>query len=169
MYIYMICSYIIWRYIYAYIYTYTYIYMYIYIHTHIYAWVHVYTHIYILIILWVFFCFFRGGGGGGSCAKRDSDQHPCEQNHQKKIFKPHVGGGGFSIAKRVARTSDVTLFIFSRILWGSRFRTMQNLSTKRRLIWTIYATLLMTLTTNFCLSIRVSMFGYVRLVSGPSS
>jgi len=40
---------------------------------------------------------------------------------------------------------------------------------KRRLTWTVYATPLMTLTTNLGLSIRVSMFEYVRLVTGTSS
>ena len=34
---------------------------------------------------------------------------------------------------------------------------------KRWLTWTVYATPLMTLTTNSCLSIRVSMFEYVVL------
>ena len=36
---------------------------------------------------------------------------------------------------------------------------------KRRLTWTVYATPLMTLTTDLGLSIRVSMFEYVRLTS----
>ena len=42
---------------------------------------------------------------------------------------------------------------------------------KRRLTWTVYATPLMTLTTDLGLSIRVSMFEpeYVRLVIGTSS
>ena len=40
---------------------------------------------------------------------------------------------------------------------------------KRRLTWTVYATPLMTLTTDLGLSIRVSMFEYVRLVTGTSS
>jgi len=35
---------------------------------------------------------------------------------------------------------------------------------KRRLTWTVYATPLMTLATDLALSIRVSMFEYVRLV-----
>ena len=39
---------------------------------------------------------------------------------------------------------------------------------KRRLIWTVYATPLMTLTTDLGLSIRVSMFEYLRLVTGTS-
>jgi len=39
----------------------------------------------------------------------------------------------------------------------------------RRLTWTVYATPLMTLTTDLGLSIRVSMFEYVRLVTGISS
>jgi len=38
---------------------------------------------------------------------------------------------------------------------------------KRRLTWTVYATPLMTLTTDLGLSIRVSLFEYVRLVTGP--
>jgi len=37
---------------------------------------------------------------------------------------------------------------------------------KRRLTWTVHATPLMTLTTDLGLSIRVSMFEYVRLVGG---
>jgi len=41
--------------------------------------------------------------------------------------------------------------------------------TKRRLTWTVYATPLMTVTTDLGLSIRVSMFEYVRLVIGTSS
>jgi len=41
--------------------------------------------------------------------------------------------------------------------------------TKRRLTWSVYATPLMTLTTDLALSIRVSMFEYVRLVIGTSS
>jgi len=40
---------------------------------------------------------------------------------------------------------------------------------KKRLTWTVYATPLMTLTTDLGLSIRVSMFEYVRLVIGTSS
>jgi len=40
---------------------------------------------------------------------------------------------------------------------------------KRWLTWTVYATPLMTLTTDLGLSIRVSMFEYVRLVTGTSS
>jgi len=42
---------------------------------------------------------------------------------------------------------------------------------KRWLTWTVYATPLMTLTTDLGLSIRasVSMFEYVRLVIGTSS
>jgi len=40
---------------------------------------------------------------------------------------------------------------------------------KRRLTWTVYATPLMTFTTDLGLSIRVSMFGFVRLVTGSSS
>jgi len=40
---------------------------------------------------------------------------------------------------------------------------------KRRLTWTVYATPLMTLTTDLGLSIRVSMFEYVRLVTGTTS
>jgi len=35
--------------------------------------------------------------------------------------------------------------------------------------WTVYTTPLMTLTTDLGLSIRVSMFEYVRLVTGTSS
>ena len=41
--------------------------------------------------------------------------------------------------------------------------------TKRRLTWTVFATPLMTFTTDLGLSIRVSMFEYVRLVAGTSS
>jgi len=40
---------------------------------------------------------------------------------------------------------------------------------KRRLTWMVYATPLMTLTTDLGLSIRVSVFEYVRLVTGTSS
>ena len=40
---------------------------------------------------------------------------------------------------------------------------------KRRLTWTVYTTPLMTLTTDLGLSIRVSMFEYVRLLTGTSS
>ena len=40
---------------------------------------------------------------------------------------------------------------------------------KRWLTWTVYATPLMTLITDLGLSIRVSMFEYVRLVTGNSS
>ena len=40
---------------------------------------------------------------------------------------------------------------------------------KRRLTWMVYATPLMTLTTELGLSIRVSMFEYVRLVTRTSS
>jgi len=40
---------------------------------------------------------------------------------------------------------------------------------KRQLTWTVYATPLMTLTTDLCLCIRVSMLEYVRLVTGTSS
>jgi len=40
---------------------------------------------------------------------------------------------------------------------------------KRWLTWTVYATPLMTLATDFGLFIRVSMFEYVRLVTGTSS
>jgi len=40
---------------------------------------------------------------------------------------------------------------------------------QRRLTWTVYATPLMTRTTDLGLSIRVSMFKYVRLVTGTSS
>jgi len=40
--------------------------------------------------------------------------------------------------------------------------------TKRLLTWTVYATPLMTLTTDLGLSIRVSMFEYVRLVTATS-
>ena len=40
---------------------------------------------------------------------------------------------------------------------------------KRQLIWTVYATPLMTLTTNLGLSILISIFEYVRLVTGTSS
>ena len=39
---------------------------------------------------------------------------------------------------------------------------------KRRLTWTVYATPLMTLTTDLGLSIRVSMVEYVRLVTRTS-
>ena len=39
----------------------------------------------------------------------------------------------------------------------------------RRLTWTVYATPLMTLTTDLGLSIRDSIFEYVRLVTGTSS
>jgi len=47
----------------------------------------------------------------------------------------------------------------------------QNLSTKRWLTcqWTVYTTPLTTLTTDLGLSIRVSTFEYVRLVTGTSS
>jgi len=40
---------------------------------------------------------------------------------------------------------------------------------KRLLTWTVYTTPLMTLTTDLGLSMRVSMFKYVRLVAGTSS
>ena len=40
---------------------------------------------------------------------------------------------------------------------------------KRRLTWTVYATPLMTFTTDLGLSIRVCMFKFVRLVTGSSS
>jgi len=40
---------------------------------------------------------------------------------------------------------------------------------KRRLTWTVYATPLMTPTTDLGLSIRVFMFEYVRLVTATSS
>jgi len=40
--------------------------------------------------------------------------------------------------------------------------------TKRWLTWMVYPTPLMTLTTDFGLSIRVSMFEEVRLVTGTS-
>ena len=40
---------------------------------------------------------------------------------------------------------------------------------KRRLTWTVYATPLMTLTTDLGLSIRVSMIEYVRLMTRTSS
>ena len=40
---------------------------------------------------------------------------------------------------------------------------------KRRLTWTVYATPLMTLTTDLGMSIRVSMFEYVRLGHLPRS
>jgi len=40
---------------------------------------------------------------------------------------------------------------------------------KGQLTWTVYATPLMTLTTDLGLSIRVSMIEYVRLVTGTSS
>jgi hypothetical protein len=40
---------------------------------------------------------------------------------------------------------------------------------KKWLTWTVYATPLMTLTTDLGLSVRVSMFEYVRLVTGTSS
>jgi len=47
---------------------------------------------------------------------------------------------------------------------------MQELDpTKRLLTWTVYATPLMTLTTDLGLSIHVSMFEYVRLVTGTFS
>ena len=39
----------------------------------------------------------------------------------------------------------------------------------RRLTWTVYATPLMTLTTDLGLSILVSMLEHVRLVTGTSS
>ena len=43
---------------------------------------------------------------------------------------------------------------------------MQELDPTRGLLtWTVYATPLMTLTTDLGLSIRVSMFEYVRLVT----
>ena len=38
---------------------------------------------------------------------------------------------------------------------------------KRRLTWTVYATPLMTLTTDLGLSIRVSMFEHVDWLLGP--
>jgi len=41
--------------------------------------------------------------------------------------------------------------------------------TKRRLTWMVYTTPLMTLTIDLGLCIRVSMFEYVRLVTGTSS
>jgi len=40
--------------------------------------------------------------------------------------------------------------------------------TKRRLTWTVYATPLITLTTDLGLFIRISMFEYVRLVTETS-
>jgi len=40
---------------------------------------------------------------------------------------------------------------------------------KRQLTWTVYATPLMTLTTDLSLSIRLSMFKYVSLVTGTFS
>jgi len=47
----------------------------------------------------------------------------------------------------------------------------QNLSTNRRLTcqWTVYSAPLTTLTTDLDLSILVSTFEYVRLVTGTSS
>ena len=46
---------------------------------------------------------------------------------------------------------------------------MQKLANRRKMTSTVYATPLMTPTTDMCLSIRVSMFKYVRLVTGTSS
>ena len=46
---------------------------------------------------------------------------------------------------------------------------MPELAHKRHLASTVYATPLMTLNTALGLSIRVSMVGYVRLVTGTSS
>ena len=47
--------------------------------------------------------------------------------------------------------------------------TSELAPTKRQLTWTVYASPLMTLTTDLNLSIRVSMFEYVRLMTGTSS
>jgi len=41
--------------------------------------------------------------------------------------------------------------------------------TKRQLTWTVYATPLITLTTDLGLSTRALMFEYVKLVTGTSS
>jgi len=41
--------------------------------------------------------------------------------------------------------------------------------TQRRMIWTVYATPLITSTTGVCRSICFCMFRYVRLVTGTSS